>query len=56
MPWIDVSQKFTWKPKPNVMQDVEAGQQLVTTRCAEHAVKIGRAKRIKTPKREERPE
>jgi hypothetical protein len=55
MPWIDVSRRFTWKPRPGVMQDVEPHPwpQNVTRACAERGIALGAAKRAKAPRRDE---
>ena len=53
MPHVRFSENFDWSPRYGVTIAYEAGWLcLVTTRCAESAVKKGKAEKLPTPKRE----
>lgn len=48
MPWIEFTEDFDWKPKPQVTIAYRAGMALnVTTACANDAVRKGKGKRLK---------
>lgn len=56
MPWIRVTDDADYRPLPRVMQTFRAGQiRLVTTPCAEDLIKRGKAVRLPTPRRGDRP-
>jgi hypothetical protein len=55
MAWVQFERRFTFKPRPNVMQDFGPGLVNVTRACAAAAVTAGAGKRAKAPKREELP-
>jgi hypothetical protein len=55
MAWLDFNRRFTWKPKPGVMQDFGPGHANVTTACAKKAIEAGAGVRIRAPSKGGQP-
>lgn len=54
MPHVRFTEDFDWSPRYGVTIAYEASMELnVTTRCAEAAVKKGKAVKLPTPRRED---
>ncbi|WP_374833909.1 hypothetical protein [Paenochrobactrum pullorum] len=53
MPWLRFTSDFDWSPRYGVTIAYLAGMEMsVTRRCAEAAMKAGKAEKLPTPKRE----
>lgn len=50
MPWVRFTRPFDWWLRPRIVQSFKAGEErLVTTPCANAAIKADAAVRIKRP-------
>ena len=53
MPWLRFISDFDWSPRYGVTIAYLKGMEMsVTRRCAEAAIKTGKAEKLPTPKRE----
>jgi hypothetical protein len=54
MPWVEFTDDFDWKPKPQITIAYRAGfKGNVTTPCAQAAVAKGVATKSKTPRKDD---